>query len=149
MPAPQRPMSVTITCWCLIGLNVYGLIMTPLVAAAGALLKDFPATGTSATVVMLALLHMSVPMLIAGATMLLGLNWGRVLYWVGQPFLLAVALLRFTAMPPPTAAVQASDLPWWLGFIPAVIVYVAVVYVLTRPAANAYFKPTTDSHQQP
>jgi hypothetical protein len=60
-----------------------------------------------------------------------------------------VTLLRLAIFSSLAVTEHSVPLPWWLGFIPAVLLYAAIAFVLTRPAANAYFGPLTGAADAP
>ncbi|WP_437653540.1 hypothetical protein [Sorangium sp. So ce1182] len=69
-------------------------------------------------------------MLVCGVAMLKGHSWARLLYVIGSAIGFSIGI---------------ATSPMVAAFIPGLVVFIVVVFILFRPRANEYFTPTEPS----
>lgn len=77
------------------------------------------------------------PELVAAIAILSGRNWGRVLYLVVAPLLIVFGQLRS-----PTMQLVPVEIQPFMGILTLLcpsLIYLTFLFILTRPAANAFF----------
>jgi hypothetical protein len=120
----QRPWSLSIIGGLLIALGLLGLASLAAVLAAPALREAASARGPLAVQVLQSL-PPSLVHIVAGAFMLRGANWARLLYMI------------FTGIAIPVSVLAQGSQP---GVLVGIAIYAVVVYFLTRPPTVAWFK---------
>jgi hypothetical protein len=120
----KRPTSVTVIAWILIVLGAISIIATAIMhdnPTAVALMSKSPLPVS----IQYALTYFgSLVMVVSGVAMLMGHNWGRLLYvgWSVIGFVIGIITS-----------------PAKMAMIPGLVIFLILVFFLFRPKANEYF----------
>jgi hypothetical protein len=123
----SRPLSVSIISWYLIISSLLGLLLLP--SSLSNPLTQRMIEGTRASHFMIILMNLvSVSVYVgAGICMLKGKEWGRKIYFIGTPVVILLGAFSY-------------DFHFLLFQIIAFVIYVVIIYFLTRKVVLAYFK---------
>ena len=124
MAGLKRPVSVLVISIILLAFNGLALVSTPLMAAVPAVQEAWEKMGVSVAMAVASTVVFCGAVVIACIGMLMGKNWGRLLYLVSVPIGFVIGLIIFGFQP---------------MTIPSLILYVVFLILLTRPKVNDYF----------